>query len=75
MTRATRRYYRSLILSIAALGVLVWVALDQFDVAWSDALALIGGTLSVVAATIVIAALVAGLWIAVRKWVGRGDRD
>lgn len=75
MNRATRRYYRSLFLILAALGVLVWVTLDQFDVPLKDAMALVLGTVSVVAVTIVFAALVAGLWIALRKWMGRGDSE
>ena len=31
MSRATRRYYRTLFLSIAAMGALVWVAVDEFE--------------------------------------------
>lgn len=73
MNGSGRRFYRSLVLILVALGVLVWVMLDQFDVPRQDVQALIMGALSLVAITILVAALVAGLWVALRKWLRRGD--
>jgi hypothetical protein len=73
--RSSRRFYRSLVLSLAALGVLVWVTLDQFDVPQRDILALVLGTLLLAAVTIVFAALVTGLWVAARRWRRRHDTD
>jgi hypothetical protein len=75
VNRSSRRFYRSLALSLAALGVLVWVVFDQFDVPQRDIMALVLGSLTLAAVTIVSAAVVAGLWIAVRKWKGRDDKD
>lgn len=75
MNRATRRFYRSLVLSLTALGVLIWVALDQFDVPRQEAARLLLGTLSVAASVIVLAALFAGIWIALRKWIRREDAE
>ncbi len=73
MNRSGRRFHRSLVLILAALGALVWVMLDQFDVPREDVQVLILGSMSLVAAAILGAAVVAGLWIALRKWLGRGD--
>ena len=75
MSRSSRRFYRSLVLSLIALGVLVWVVFDQFDVPQREVLALVLGSLALVAATIVFAALISGLWVILRKWMKRGDSE
>jgi len=68
-----RSFYRSLLVSLAALGVLVWVTLDQFDVPRREMVALLFGTLSVAAGVILLSALFAGVWITLRKWRSRGE--
>jgi len=73
VSRASRRFYRSLFLTLAALGALVWVALDQFDVPRQEAAALLLGTLAVAASVILLAAVVTGAWIILRRWLRRRD--
>lgn len=75
MSRSSRRFYRSLVLSLVALGVLVWVVFDQFDVPQREVLALVLASFTLVAATIVVAAVVSGLWIAVQRWRRRAHSD
>jgi len=72
VSRASRRFYRSLFLSLAALAALVWVALDQFDVSRQEETSLLLGTLTVAAGIILLAGLVTGIWIALRRWMGSG---
>ena len=72
MSKATARYRRSIIIGILALASLVWVATDSFGIPWQDIawllLYIMAGALGVILAAVVVA----GLWIALRKLVGRG---
>ncbi len=72
MARSSRRYYRTLLLGVAALGAMVWFAVDQFDIPWASMRELFLATLLVVCAVIGVAALGTGLWIALRKLLRRG---
>ena len=73
MRRGNRRFYRLLVVNLAALCTLVWAALYRFDVPRHEAAALLVGTLLVVAGTILIAGFFAGIWIALRKWMRWGQ--
>jgi hypothetical protein len=59
MSKASRRYYRTLILGLAALGVMVWTAVDQFGISRQEMTALLFGT----------------LWIGLRKLLKQGDAE
>lgn len=73
MTRRARRYYRTLFLGTAALGALIWGAVDQFGVPWEDMRELFLLTLLVMLVVIGLAALMAAGWILLRKILqGRG---
>jgi hypothetical protein len=67
LSRASRRYYRTILLGILALGTLVWVAVDQFGVPPGDMADLFLATLLVVSLVIGAAALVALLWVGLRR--------
>tara|TARA_R110002124_G_scaffold71090_3_gene190526 strand:- start:4240 stop:4464 length:225 start_codon:yes stop_codon:yes gene_type:complete len=73
MSKANRRFYRTLFLGLVALGVLVWSAIEQFGIAWQQMVDLLMGTLMVAGGVIVLAALCVMIWIGVRKWLRRGD--
>ena len=73
MSKASRRFYRTLVLGLAALAAMIWAAIDQFGIARQDMLDLLFGTLVIAVGIIALAALGAGLWLGVRKLFGRGD--
>jgi hypothetical protein len=75
VTKASRRFYRTTLLSLTALGGMVWTAVDQFGISQKEIAALFLGILWVVAGIIVAAALFAGLWIGLRKYLNRGESD
>ena len=72
MSRAGRKYYRTVFLGIAAMATLVWAAVDQFGIAWEEILDLFLATLVAIGIVILAAALFALVWIGVRKLFG-GD--
>ena len=67
MSRASRRYYRTILLGVLALGTLVWVAVDQFGVPPRELADLFLATLLVVSLVIGAAALVVLLWVGLRR--------
>ena len=67
MSRASRRYYRTILLGVLALGTLVWVAVDQFGVPPRELADLFLATLLVVSLLIGAAALVVLLWVGLRR--------
>jgi hypothetical protein len=73
--KTNRRFYRTLILGLVALGVLIWSAADQFDISYQEIAALFYGTLLIAFGTIFTAALFTGLWIGLRKWWRRRESD
>ena len=75
MSKANRKYYRTIFLGTAAMATLVWAAVDQFGIPWQSMLELFYGILVVTAAIIVLAGLSAGLWIWLRKWLRDRDAD
>ncbi len=70
MSKARRRYYRTIILGVLAMATLLWAAIDQFGLSWEEMAELFLATLLVVGAVIVLAALVALLWIGLRRLLG-----
>ncbi len=67
MARNSRRYYRTLLLGMAAMGTMVWFAVKEFDIPWPYMRDLLLTTVLVVAVVIVVAGLAAALWIGLRK--------
>ena len=71
MSRASRRYYRTIILGVLAMASLIWVAMDQFGISQQEMIGLFLGSVLVTVGVIVFAALVALLWISIRKLLRR----
>ncbi|CAA0088665.1 Uncharacterised protein [Halioglobus japonicus] len=73
MSKASRRFHRTLLLGLAALAALVWVAVEQFGIARQDMVDLLLGTLMIAGGAIALAALCAVIWIGLRKLLQRGS--
>ena len=73
MNKAARKYYRTILLGIAAMAALVWAAVDQFGIAWEEILQLFLTTLAVLLLVIVAAAVTVGLWQMLKRLGGDGD--
>lgn len=69
--KATRKYYRTLFLGVAAMAALVWSAVDQFGIPWEEMLKLLLVTVAVIALVILVAAICVGLWVGLRKLLGK----
>ncbi len=74
MSKASRRYYRTIVLGVAAMGLLVWTAIDQFGIPWEEMLDLFLGTLVVLLLVIVTAALCVLLWQGLRKLLQKDEK-
>lgn len=75
MSKASRRYYRTVLLGLAAMGVLIWAAIDQFELSPQEMTELFLGTLWVMGGTIVLAAVFATLWIGLRRLLRSRDKQ
>ncbi|WP_133125983.1 hypothetical protein [Pseudohalioglobus lutimaris] len=73
MSKAVRRYYRTILLGVAAMGVLIWSAIDQFGIAWEEMLELFLVTLSVIALVILAAGIAVGVCVALRRLFSNND--
>ena len=71
VSKQGRRFFRTVVLGTFALAALVWMAMDQFGIAGDEMLDLLLVTVLVVGLVIFVAACVAGLWIGLRKLLGR----
>ena len=71
--KAARRYYRSIIISVVALAALIWVAVDQFDIAREEILELFVASLLALLLVVAGAGAAAFLWIFLRKIFRRDD--
>ncbi|MDO8863901.1 hypothetical protein Q6D67_19620 [Haliea sp. E1-2-M8] len=71
MAKRRRRHVRTLILGVLAMGVLVWGAVDTFEVPLERLWELFLQTLAVVAVLILAAAGAAVLWILLRRLLKR----
>ena len=74
MSRASRRYYRTIILACAAMAALVWVAVEQFGITLQEISELFVATLLVLAVVIIAAGAAALLWVVLRKLLRRDSR-
>ncbi len=76
MARGPRRYARTVILGVLALGVLVWSAVQQFGVPLQEVRELFLGTVLGVAAVILLAAAAVLALIGLRRILrGSGESD
>jgi hypothetical protein len=72
VSKAKKRYYRTIILGVLALATLLWAAVDQFGLSYEEMAQLFVATLLVVGGVIVLAALVALIWVGLRRLLGGG---
>ena len=72
MSRAARRYVRTILIGTFALAALVWMAVDQFGVSQEEMLELMLVTGLVVVLVIALAGTAALVWVGIRKLL-RGD--
>ncbi|MEZ5573301.1 MAG: hypothetical protein R3E64_14965 [Halioglobus sp.] len=75
MRKTDRRFYRTLLLGLAALAAMVWTAVEQFGIPRRDMAELFLATVWIVGGIIGSAALFALLWVAIRKLLHRSDLD
>ena len=74
MTKTNRKYLRTLILGLLAMGGLIWTAMDQFHIPREVILDLFLTTALAAGLVILAAGLAAALLIGLRKWLSRrGD--
>ena len=74
MRKANRKYLRTIILGVVAMGGLVWTAMEQFDIPSEVMLDLFLATALGAGLVILAAGLAAVLLIGLRKWLSRrGD--
>ena len=71
MSKRKRRYARTIILGVLAMGVLVWGAVDTFEVPPEQLWTLFLQTLAVLALLMLAAAAVAALWVLLRQLLKR----
>jgi len=71
MSKAQARFRRSILLGVLALSTLIWVAVDQFDIPREDMAWSMVYTLVVVLGIIVSAAVAVGIWLGVRRLLGK----
>ena len=74
MSKANRRFYRTIILGLAAMGLLIWTAMDQFGISRGEMAQLFLGTLLAAAIVIAMAALLVLVWAGLRKLLHRNDK-
>lgn len=73
MSKSARRYWRTIILGTLALGVLVWGAVEQFDVPIEEVRTLLLGTVLAVLLVIAAAGIFVLLWMGARRVLRRDD--
>jgi hypothetical protein len=74
VTKANKKYLRTLILGVLAMGGLVWTAMDQFDIPGEVMLDLFLATAMWAGLVILAAGLAVALLVGLRKWLSRrGD--
>lgn len=71
MKRSDRRFYRTLFLGLAALGLMVWTAMDQFGISRQEMASLLLGAVLSIAVVVCVAGIAAALWMGLRYWLGR----
>jgi hypothetical protein len=73
VSKSARRYWRTIILGTLALGVLVWAAVEQFDVPIEEVRTLLLGTVLAVLLVIAAAGIFVLLWMGARRGLRRDD--
>jgi len=74
VSKANRRYIRTLVLALLAMSTLIWAAIDQFGIAPREMMALFLATAIGAGGIILAAGTVVVIWIALRK-LTRRNRD
>jgi nucleoside recognition membrane protein YjiH len=74
VSKVNRKYWRTCILGLLAMGALIWTAVDQFDIPIAEMKALFYTTIIVVGSIILVAALFAALWAGLRYLFRSGPR-
>lgn len=69
--RGSKRYYRTTVLGIVAMGALIWVAVEQFQIAPQEVAELALATVLLVFLVIAAAAGMALIWVGLRKLLRR----
>jgi hypothetical protein len=75
VSKASRRFHRTIVIGLVAMGVLIWAAIDQFGISRQEMAELFLGVLWIAVGTIIFAAVFTGLWVGLRKWMQRGKVD
>ena len=73
VNRASRRYYRTIVLAVLAMASLIWVAMDQFGISRQEMTELFIGTVLIAVLAITCAAVLTLLWVGLRKLLRRGE--
>ncbi|RLA46336.1 MAG: hypothetical protein DRR04_07320 [Gammaproteobacteria bacterium] len=73
MSRASRRFYRTIVLAVLAMASLIWVVIDQFGISQQEMTELFLGTVLIAVLVIICAAVVTLLWVGLRKLLRHGD--
>ena len=71
MSRAQRRYLRTVLLAIAAMGALVWAAVHQFAISWAEVRQLFIATVVGVLLVIGLAGAGVAVWAGIRRLLRR----
>lgn len=75
IAKANRRYLRSVLMLVAAMGVMVWAAVDLFDIPIDEMRALFIGTALGVGGVIVAAAVILVLAVALRSLLSKSRQQ
>jgi hypothetical protein len=74
VSRGNRRFYRTLFLGIAAMGSLVWMAMDQFGISRGEMGEMFLGAVLAVGLVIGAAGVAVLLWVGLRRLLS-GSRN
>lgn len=75
MSKASRKYYRTIILGVAAMAALIWSAVDQFGIAWEEIAQLFLVTVLVLVVIIFAAAVTVAVWQLLRRLLSSKDQQ
>jgi len=75
VSKAGRRYYRTILLGLVAMAVLIWVAVDQFGISIQRMQELFLATVAVICAIVICAALFTVAWMGLRRLWRRRDGE
>ena len=75
MSKANRRYIRTIILAVLAMSSLIWAAIDQFGISPQVMLNLFLATAIGAAGIIVVAGIVVALGVGLKMLTGRHTKN